>query len=174
MLALFNLFSWVTSVAWKILDLCPPFIRRPVFKLILREYGSRSVIDYGTYIRYPSQIVIGCDTTINRGCKFFSSYHFRNVRIEIGDHVAVAPEVCFLAAGHDHTERTLPDTAASIRVGDYAWIGARSTILQGVTIGEGAVIAAGSVVTHDVQPYTIVAGVPARMIKQRKIKGAVE
>ena len=55
-------------------------------------------------------------------------------------------------------------------VGDYVWIGARSIILQGVTIGEGAVVAAGSVVSKDVAPYTIVAGVPAKVVKQRIIE----
>ena len=64
----------------------------------------------------------------------------------------------------------MPNTAASITVGDYVWIGGRSTVLQGVTIGEGAIVAAGSVVTRDVEPYTVVAGIPARMIKLREIK----
>lgn len=91
------------------------------------------------------------------------------MEIAIGNHVAVAPEVCFLAAGHDHKQLNLPDTAASIVVGDYAWIGARSIILQSVTIGEGAVVAAGSVVTKDVPAYTVVGGCPARVIKEREI-----
>lgn len=56
-------------------------------------------------------------------------------------------------------------------VGDYVWIGARSVILQGVTIGEGAVVAAGSVVSKDVPAYTVVGGCPARVIKQREVKG---
>jgi acetyltransferase-like isoleucine patch superfamily enzyme len=56
--------------------------------------------------------------------------------------------------------------SASIRVSKGAWIGARAIILKGVTIGEGAVIGAGSVVTKDVPPYTIVAGNPARVIRE--------
>lgn len=87
---------------------------------------------------------------INRGCRLIAFFHHKDVEIVIGNHVAVAPEVCFLAAGHDYNRLVLPDTAASITVGDYVWIGARSIILQGVTIGEGAVVAAGSVVTRDV------------------------
>lgn len=54
-----------------------------------------------------------------------------------------------------------------VSIGSDVWIGASSTILAGVTIGDGAVIAAGSVVTKDVEPYSIVAGVPARQIKRR-------
>lgn len=126
-------------------------------------------IDYRTYIRYPKKVSIGAGSTINRGCRFYASHYYKDVRIRIGCHVSVAPEVSFCAAGHDYTELTLPDTAGSIIVGDYAWIGARSVILQGVTIGEGAVIAAGSVVTTEVPPYTVAAGVPARIIKKREL-----
>jgi len=129
-----------------------------------------TAIDYKTYIRYPSRVSIGVGTTINRGCRLYASYHYKDVHIRIGNHVAVAPEVSFLAAGHDHAALLLPDTASSITVGDYVWIGARSIILQGVTIGEGAVIGAGSVVTKDVPPYSIAVGVPARIIRKREVK----
>lgn len=111
---------------------------------------------------------------INRGCQLIASFHHKDVEISIGNHIAVAPEVCFLAAGHDYGYLDLPDTAASITVEDYVWIGARSIILQGVTIGEGAVVAAGSVVSKDVPKYSIVAGVPAKVIKERKMKELTE
>ena len=151
-------------------ELFPQGIRNLVFRRVLQEFGKGSTIDYKTYIRYPSRVRIGSRTTINRGCLFLASHHFRNVEISIGNHVAVAPEVCFLAAGHDYTQLGLPDTAASIVVGNDVWIGARSIILQGVTIGQGAIVAAGSVVTKDVPPYTVVAGVPAAAIKRRKVR----
>lgn len=80
----------------------------------------------------------------------------------------------FFAAGHDYTELSLPDTAGSIEVGDYVWIGGRSVVLGGVKIGEGAVIGAGSVVTRDIPPYTVAAGVPAKVIKMRELKGSKE
>jgi maltose O-acetyltransferase len=78
--------------------------------------------------------------------------------------------VKFFAAGHDSQYLDLPDNSKSIEVQDHVWIGGNSTILQGVTIGEGAIVAAGSVVTKDVEPYTIVGGVPAKFIKPRKLK----
>jgi maltose O-acetyltransferase len=53
-----------------------------------------------------------------------------------------------------------------VRIGDDVWIGGHATILPGVTIGDGAVVAAGAVVTKDVPPYTVVAGVPARVVKK--------
>lgn len=166
----FNLYSWLTGICWPILDFLPQFIRRPIFKILLAELGRGTVIDYKTYMRYTSQIKIGAESTINRGCRFFASYHRKDVMITIGDHVAIAPEVCFFAAGHDYLKKTLPDTAGSIDVGDYAWIGGKSILLQGVHVGEGAIVAAGSVVTHDIPRYTIAAGIPARVIKARVLQ----
>jgi maltose O-acetyltransferase len=57
-----------------------------------------------------------------------------------------------------------------ISIGNYAWIGIRATILGGVTIGEGAVVMAGAMVTHDVDPYMVVGGVPATVLTQRKLQ----
>ena len=165
---LFGIYSYITGILWGG-ELFPQFIRNVAFRLILKKYGKKSTIDYKTYIRYPSRVRIGDGTMINRGCHLLASFHHKDVEIAIGNHVAVAPDVYFLAAGHDYSRLDLPDTAGSITVGDYVWIGARSIILQGVTIGEGAVVAAGSVVTRDIPPYTVVAGVPARVIKERKV-----
>ena len=145
----------------------PPLIRRFVFAAILGKMDRDSYIDYGTYFRYPRRILIGSHVTINRGCRFYASHFDKSVTISVGDHVAIGPEVCFFVAGHDYSNIDLNDTAKCITVGNNVWIGGRSIILPGVNIGEGAVVAAGAVCTHDVPPYTIVAGVPARVIKQR-------
>nr|WP_241391852.1 CatB-related O-acetyltransferase [Serratia proteamaculans]ULG19219.1 antibiotic acetyltransferase [Serratia proteamaculans] len=98
----------------------------------------------------------------------------------IGDYVCIAAEAVILMGGN-HTHRTdwfcLYPMMESIqaayrpkgdtRLGDGCWIGMRAMLMPGVTIGEGAVVAAGSIVTADVEPYTIVGGNPARPIKQR-------
>ena len=169
MKVLFNIYSWLTNILWGVMDLLPQILRLAIFKLMLKSFGKGSTVDYKTYIRYPMHVRIGEHTMINRGCRMLASFHHKNVEIAIGSYVAVAPEVCFLAAGHDYKQLNLPDTAESIKVDDYVWIGARSIILQGVTIGEGAVVAAGSVVTRDVPAYSVVGGVPARVIKKREI-----
>lgn len=117
-----------------------------------------------------NHVEIGNDNWINKDCKFYASHYSKDVKIILEDHVAVGPNTIFFAAGHDASKLSLPDTAGTIRVCSNVWIGGNSTILQGVTIGEGAVVAAGSVVTRDVEPYTIVAGVPAKKIKDRIIK----
>jgi maltose O-acetyltransferase len=62
---------------------------------------------------------------------------------------------------------TFPDFYRPISIGHHAWIGIRATILGGVTIGEGAVVMAGAVVTRDVPPYAVVGGVPAKVIRER-------
>lgn len=152
------------------MDIMPPFVRNIIFKVFLGKLGKRCNIDYGVYIRYMKQIEIGDDVWINRNSHFFASHSFKDVKISIGNHVAIGPDVHFFAAGHDTSTLELNDTAGSITVGDNVWICGQSVILQGVTIGEGAVIAAGAVVSHDVEPYTIVGGVPAKKIKDRIVK----
>jgi maltose O-acetyltransferase len=88
--------------------------------------------------------------------------------IRIGSHVSIGHDVLVLTISHQigsSRHRALTPFAKPVDIGSGAWIGSRSTILPGVTIGSGAIVAAGSVVHHDVAPNTMVAGVPARAIK---------
>ncbi len=166
---LFPTYSYITKLGWLLMDIMPPFVRTLIFKICLKKKGKRGNIDYGVYMRYMNHIELGDDVSINRNSQFHASHHFKNVKISIGNHVAIGPNVCFLVAGHDTSKLTLDDTAADIVVKDHVWICGNSTVLQGVTIGEGAVVAAGAVVTKDVEPYTIVGGIPAVKIKDRII-----
>lgn len=166
---LFGIYSWVTNLVWLILEIMPMFIRNIVFKVMFSKFGKGSMIDYGSYVRYPSRVEVGDNVTINRGCKIFASFFNKDVKIKFGNNIAIAPDVCFFAAGHDYHYYNLPDIAESITVCDNVWICGRSVILPGVTIGEGAVVAASSVVTKDVEPYTIVGGNPASYIKKREL-----
>lgn len=93
--------------------------------------------------------------------------------ITIGTNVIMGPRVSFHAENHKYADPATPirlqgETRQGIVVEDDCWIGANSTILDGVRIGQGCVVAAGSVVTKSIPPYSIVAGVPAKIIKQRK------
>lgn len=84
--------------------------------------------------------------------------------IIIGDNVAIAREVLIMDSdAHPTSEK---DMDQPVKIGNHVWIGSRATILKGVNIGDGAIVAAGSLVTKDVPPKTMVAGVPARLIKQ--------
>lgn len=88
--------------------------------------------------------------------------------VRIGSHVYMGYEVMLITVDHDlgsSLQRCGPRLQGPIEVGDGAWIGSRAIILPGVRIGRGAVVAAGSVVTKDVAPDTLVAGVPARFVR---------
>ena len=93
--------------------------------------------------------------------------------IEIGSDVMMGPRVNLMAENHnyEHTDETMKAqgvTRSFIRIEDDCWLGAGCTVLAGVTIGKGSIIAAGAVVTKDVAPYSVVGGVPATLIKSRK------
>jgi len=87
--------------------------------------------------------------------------------IEIGDEVLIGPNVQLISSGHpvDPAGRRRTITGDPIVIGRNVWIGAGATVLHGVTVGEDAVIAAGAVVTRDVPARTLVAGVPARVVR---------
>ena len=87
--------------------------------------------------------------------------------IAIGDDVMIGPNVQLISSGHplDPATRRSQITTAPVRIGRGAWIAAGATVLQGVTVGDDAVVAAGAVVTKDVPARTLVAGVPARIIR---------
>ncbi|WP_419767381.1 acyltransferase [Arcobacter sp.] len=164
---LVSTYSCIFNLFYMVLELLPFVIKYPIYKIIFNKIGTDFHIDFKTYFRYPSQITIGSNVSINRGCSFYPGYKIKEATITIGDNVAVGPEVTFFAAGHDVNDIKLKDTGAPIIVENNVWIGGRSIILQGVTIGEGAIVAAGSVVAKNVEPYTIVGGIPAKFIKKR-------
>lgn len=169
MLFLFGLYSFIENLLRILLELLPHPLRYLLFKGLFKRLGSNSMIDYQTYFRYPWTISIGKGVSINRGCEVYGSMVAGNAHITIGDHCALAPGVRVLSASHDYRRLDLPDEAMSVTLGKYVWVGAGATILPGVNIGDGAVVAAGSVVTRDVAAYSVVAGNPARFLKTREL-----
>jgi acetyltransferase-like isoleucine patch superfamily enzyme len=166
---LFGAYAFGENLLRIAMEFLPHGVRYWVFKGLLAELGQGSMIDYQTYIRYPWKVRIGRGVWINRGCEIYGSMMAGRAQVIIGDHSALAPHVRVLSATHDYAQLDLPDRAASVTIGRHVWIGAGATLLPGVNIGDGAVVAAGSVVTRDVAPYTIVAGNPARFLKVREI-----
>lgn len=113
------------------------------------------------YINYGKNLKIGKNVFINFDCIFLDL-----ASITIEDNVLIAPKVSLLTEGHalNPDERSGLITKP-IHIKRNAWIGANATILQGVTIGENSVVAAGSVVSKDVPDNVVVAGTPAKIIK---------
>jgi len=163
-------YFYFENMAWSLLAVCPPFIRTLFFRATFNRFGAGSWVDYGCYIRYPWKVSIGKRTSINRGCRMYASLAIKEAEIIIGDHVALGPGVILCSTSHDDGTLGLDDIAATIRIRDRSWIGANSLILPGVEIGEGAVVGAGSVVTKNVAPWTVVAGNPAKQIRERTVR----
>lgn len=124
--------------------------------------GKKSVINMGLYTFSMNKISIGEYTHINRKC-------FIDGRGScfIGNNVSISHNVSIVTGSHDFNAKNFYGKYLPIKIDDYVWIGVNATILQNVHIGKGAVVAAGAVVTKDVPPYTIVGGVPAKIIGKR-------
>ena len=91
--------------------------------------------------------------------------------IRLGTHSIVSQEAYLCGATHDYEDPAFPLIASEISIGPYAWVCARATVQPGISMGEGAVLALGSVATRNLDPWTVYAGVPARKIKSRVLRG---
>lgn len=122
----------------------------------------------GTYITPPMQIDFGCQMQVGRNVFINHGLCCMSAGgITIDDDVQIGPEVAMVTTNHDFSSRrTL--RCKSIHICRNAWIGARAVILPGVTVGENAIVAAGAVVTKNVEQDTIVGGNPARIIHRIK------
>lgn len=114
----------------------------------------------------PENLVIGDEVSINTGVTILAQGG-----VEIGRKAMIAPGVTIISVNHDYNlpldQYRETFVYGKVTIGEGVWLAAGSIILAGVNIGEGAVVAAGSVVTKDVPPCSIVAGVPAAVIKKR-------
>jgi maltose O-acetyltransferase len=125
--------------------------------MVIRPLGAVRNLTLGDKVFINSGVRFGCQSPI-----------------AIGNHVRIAANVSFETVSHglDLDQSGKRGTWSDpIYVGDSAWIGAGATILPGVNIGQGAVVAAGAVVTHDVDAFTLVGGVPAKLIRNLESGG---
>ncbi|NJC26113.1 acetyltransferase-like isoleucine patch superfamily enzyme [Lewinella antarctica] len=125
--------------------------------------GKDCAIMRGFRIRDPRNISMGDFVNINQNCMLDS----RGGAVKIGNYVDIAPEVNVWTLQHDPQDPNFGTKGGGVILEDFVWIGNRAIILPGVTIGKGAVVATGAVVTKDVAPWTIVGGVPAKKIGER-------
>lgn len=136
---------------------------------LLKLFGAKIAagvrIQGGAEVWQPWKLTIGEDSWIDGGVKLYSVDD-----IVIGSNAVISEGAFICTASHDFTSPIFELVTKPIVIGDSAWITSRAIVLPGVTIGEGAVVAAGSVVTKDIEPWTVVGGNPAAPLKRREIR----
>ena len=143
---------------------------QPLRKIVYKLSGFKAnnlEIRKNVFMDIPDNVKFGKNCFINRDVKFNVGYS-REAKIELSENVYVGCNVIFSCVSHEignSEKRAGRNIYKSIFVGKGTWIGANSTILPGVKIGEGAVIAAGAVVNKDVEKNCMYGGVPAKLIK---------
>ncbi len=138
--------------------------RERIIRKLFGKTGNRFLIEQPFYCDLGYNIEIGENFYANVGCKILDG-----AKVTFGDNVFVAPDCGFFTAGHAEEPELRAqgiEYALPITVGNGVWIGAKSSILPGVTIGDNAIIGAGSVVTKDVPADEIWAGNPVRFIRK--------
>ena len=138
-------------------------LRNEYLRAYLRGFGD------GTWVQRHCRFLNGARVSFGDNCviNFGTFFDGRRFNIVVGDNVSIGPEASILTLGHDPQSGSFEDKGGNVTVGTRAWIGFRAIVLPGVTIGEGAVIAAGAVVTKDVPPFKIVGGNPAMELGDR-------
>ncbi|MBD3279709.1 MAG: acyltransferase [Candidatus Pacebacteria bacterium] len=136
------------------------------------KIGSGSTIHMAARIYDPRHIKIGQDTIIGEKATLDGRKQLPNSQggLEIGNHVDIASDVMIWTSEHDIHHPQMKAIEAKVVIEDYVFIGPRAIILPGVKISKGAVVAAGAIVTKDVAPKSIVAGIPAKKIADRQLK----
>ena len=135
------------------------FMYRRVFRVGL---GARSIVHWQARFYAPSGVQIGAECNIGDGA-------FLDGRrgLTIGNRVASGSQIMIYTLQHDMDSPAFEAVGGPVTIGDYVYIGPRAIILPNVTVGKGAVIAAGAVVTKDVPPFAVVGGVPAKFLRER-------
>jgi len=138
-------------------------VRLLYLRVYLGRFGRGTSVQMQCRFLNGRKIFFGERNVINFGCLFDGRRH----AIRTGSDVSIGPEAAILTLGHDPQSPDFADRGGDVEIGNRAWIGYRAVILPGIKIGEGAVVGAGAVVTRDVEPFDIVAGVPAKKVGTR-------
>lgn len=165
----------------KIKNACYKNIIMPILIDELEKHGEKIYIGRGSSIDLIENVSIGDNSYLGPRTKIMST----RAKVKIGKDVMFGPDVTIITGNHryDIVGRTMISITndekhieddQDVIIEDDVWIGANATILKGVNIGQGAIVAAGAVVTKDVLPYCIVGGNPANIIKMRFTKDEIE
>ncbi len=152
------------------------FLYRYLFRVGI---GQNSSVHWLARFNNPSGVEVGHNTVIGNDAFLDGRYKRSDVSyvrdffypserlLRIGNNVSIAGEVRIYTMQHDIDDPLFTEVEGEVVIDDFAVIGTRVTILPGVHIGRGAVVASGAVVSHDVEPYSLVGGVPAQHIRYR-------
>ena len=163
----------VTGFLWWGVGMVPSHrVRRFFYRLFGVKIGAGSTIHMMARIYDPRHITIGTDTIIGERATLDGRKQLENSNggLEIGSHVDIASEVMLWTSQHDTSDPDFKAIEENVIIKDYVFIGPRTIVLPGVTIGTGAIVGAGSVVTKDVPDFALVAGIPAKQIGERTNK----
>lgn len=135
--------------------------------LTIQNRGKGNIFDKNITINRPKNLKIGNNNFFGKNV-----YLIAHGKIEIGSQCSIAADCKFITRNHIFKNKKIPIKEQSyeykpIKIGDDCWFGYNVIVLPGVTLGKGCIVAAGSVVTKSFQDYSVIAGVPARLIKQR-------
>lgn len=157
-------FDFLIFLCNRIVSVFPSSRARMFFyrNVMLLKMGKNVSILSGTWIDCRGNLEIMDNCVINQDCRLDN-----RGGISIGSNVSISPEVHLITADHDMDDPIGSGRLGKITIGDYAFIGSRATVLPGITIGRGAVVAACACVTKDVAEFTVVGGVPAKEIRKR-------
>lgn len=137
-------------------------IRKLFYRLCGAKIGEGTQFDMNTTFLDPNRLHVGNHCHINRNCLIDARGD-----LEIKDNVSISHRVTIMTGSHDYRSKNFRYVKSKIYIEDFVWIGVNATIIGNVRIGKGAVVCAGAVVTKDVAPYTVVAGIPAKKIGDR-------
>ncbi|QCX41045.1 acyltransferase [Aureibaculum algae] len=140
------------------------WFRKMIIKTQFKNVGRQTNFLMGIEFRTPKNISIGNNSVINKKVLLDG----RGGKLVIGNNVDIAQETNIWTLEHDVHDDNHKHVGADVIIEDYVWIASRVTILPGVTIGKGAVVAANSIITKDVPSMVIVGGVPGKIIGERK------
>jgi len=152
---------WIRFIMWQ----PSKHIRRWILNCYSNVQIAKGVpINHG-FIWWQGPLTIGKGSTIGFDCQLDC-----RKGIKIGRNVCFASGVWTWTLHHDYNSSDFRPIGGGIEIGDYAWLCSRCIILPGVKIGTGAIVASGAVVTKDIEPWTVVGGVPAKKIANRERK----
>ena len=156
--------GWTRYMLFQVGMIPSHHIRRFVYRALGAEVGENVVFHFRTEIRGIHFLHIGDGTIIGDNTLLDARRG-----LTIGKNVNFSSNVSVYTLQHDHRSSTFscPSDGGKVTIGDRTWIGCNVIILPGVSIGEGAVCCAGCVVTKDVEPYSVVAGIPAKKVNER-------